>query len=92
MLGEVVGGNEVTEMGSQLVVCLVVEALDGRILDGAVYLLDLAIGPGALGLGKPMIDVVAGASDVEGVRPEWLAAREHAFDVGDRSNSLPWDW
>ena len=35
----------------------IVEALDGRILDGAVHPLDLAIGPGVLGLGQTMIDV-----------------------------------
>ena len=83
-LGEFVGGDEVSEMGSQLVVGLVVEVLDGRILDGAVHPLDLAVGPGMLGLCMPMIDVVARTSDLEGVRPKWLAALEHAFDVSDR--------
>ena len=37
---------------------VVVIALDGGVLDGAVHSLDLAVGPGMLGLGQPMIDVV----------------------------------
>jgi hypothetical protein len=40
----------------------VVEALDGRVLDGAVDSLDLPVRPGMVGLGKAMIDVVASAS------------------------------
>jgi RNase P/RNase MRP subunit p30 len=35
--------NEVGEVLAELVVALVVEPLDGRILDGAVHALDLAI-------------------------------------------------
>ena len=50
MLGEIVGSHEVREVSSKLVMGFVVEALDGRILDGAVHPLDLAIGPGMLGL------------------------------------------
>src|SRR5215475_9717430 len=71
-------------MSSKLVMGFVVEALDGRILDGAVHPLDLAIGPGVLGLGQTMIDVVASARHLEGGSPEWLAALKHAFDIGDR--------
>jgi hypothetical protein len=40
---EVVGGDEVVEVSSQLIVAVVVEALDGGILDGAVHPLDLAV-------------------------------------------------
>jgi len=64
--------------------CFVVEALDGRILDGAVHPFDLAIGPGVLGLGQTMIDVVASTRHLEGGSPEWLAALKHAFDIGNR--------
>jgi hypothetical protein len=38
-----VGGDEVVEVSSQLIVAVVVEALDGGILDGAVHPLDLAV-------------------------------------------------
>ena len=81
---EVVRSHEVGEMSSKLVMGFVVEALDGRILDGAVHPLDLTIGPGMFGLGKTMIDVVASTSHLEGRSPEWLAALKHAFDIGDR--------
>jgi len=41
--------------------CLVVEAFDGRVLDYSVHSFNLAVGPGMLGLGGPVIDVVPGA-------------------------------
>src|SRR5215510_1631924 len=69
-LGEVVSGHEVCEVNSKLVMGFVVEALDGRLLDGAVHPLDLAIGPRVLGLGQTMIDVVASARHFEGRGPE----------------------
>ena len=71
-LGEVVGADEVGEVAAQLVVGGVVEALDCGLLDGAVHPLDLAVGPGMLGLSQAMIDIVAGAGHVEGVSPERL--------------------
>ena len=83
-LGEVVGSDEVREMSSQLVMGFVVEALDRRVLDGAVHPLDLTIGPRVPGLGQAMIDVVASARYFKGRSPEWLAALKHAFDIGDR--------
>lgn len=83
-LGEVIGGHEVREMGAKLGMGFVVEALDGRVLDGSVHPLDLSIGPRVLGFGQAMVDVVAGARYFEGGSPEWLAARKHAFDIGDR--------
>ena len=56
--GEVVGRDEVREVLAQLVVGLAVEALDRRFLDRPVHPLDLTVGPGMLGLGSPVIDVV----------------------------------
>ena len=44
---------------------LVVEALDGDFLDGAVHPLDLAVGPWVVRLGEPMLDVVGLADHVE---------------------------
>jgi hypothetical protein len=41
--GEVVGLDEVAEVLSELVVALVMIALDGRVLDGSVHSLDLTI-------------------------------------------------
>ena len=83
-LGEVVGSDDVREMSLQLVMGFVVEALDRRVLDGAVHPLDLTIGPRVLGLCQAMIDVVASARYLKGRGPEWLAALKPAFDIGDR--------
>ena len=81
-LGEVVGADEVGEVAAQLVVGVVVEALDCGLLDGAVHPLDLAVGPRMLGLSQAMIDIVAGAGHVEGVSPERLLSFDHGFEVG----------
>ena len=62
---EVTYGNEALEMGSELVMVVIVEALDGRVLDGAVHALDLAVGPWMLGLCQPVFDIVGLASAIE---------------------------
>jgi len=66
--GEVIGVDEVAQMNSQLVVGFVEVAFDGRILDGAVHPLDLAVCPGMLRLCQAMIDLVEGAGVFEGMR------------------------
>ena len=72
-LAEIVGRDEVGEVLAKLVVRFVVEALDGRVLDGAVHPFDLAIGPWVLRLGRAMIDIVARACKLECVRSEQFA-------------------
>lgn len=47
---EVAGCYEVLETGSQLNVAIMVEVLDGGVLDGAAHALDLAVGPRMFGL------------------------------------------
>jgi hypothetical protein len=79
--GEVVGVDEVLQVGSQLVMGLVELAFDSCVLDGAVHSFDLPIGPGMLGLGQAMIDVVLGAGVFEGVRPDGLSGVESRVDV-----------
>lgn len=37
---------------------VVVEAMDCGFLDGSVHAFDLPVGPGVIGLGKPMLDAV----------------------------------
>ena len=64
---EVACADEVGEVTSQLIVVVVVEALDGRVLDGAVHALDLAIRPWVLDLGEPMVDLMLAADPVEDV-------------------------
>ena len=49
-LGEVVGSHEVREVSSKLVMGFVVEALDGRVLDGAVHPQNLTVGHGCFDL------------------------------------------
>ena len=68
--GEIVSGDEIGQMPSELVVGLVIEALDGGFLDRPVHPLDLAIGPGMLCLGCAMLDVVPGAGEFEGMSAE----------------------
>jgi hypothetical protein len=64
----VVGGDEVGKVSFELVVSIVIVALDGRFLDRAVHALDLAIDPGMLDLGQPMFDPVFLASHSEHMR------------------------
>lgn len=55
---EVVGVDEVGKMLFELRMIVIMEALDGRVLDGSVHALDLPIGPWVLHLGQPMLDAV----------------------------------
>ena len=56
-------------MAAELIVVVVVVALDGRVLDRAVHALDLAIRPWVVGLGRPMLDAVGLTHHVEAHRP-----------------------
>ena len=67
---EVVGSHEVGEVLPELVMALVVVAPDGRVLDGPVHPLDLAIGPGVTRLGQAMIHIVLSAGEFESMRAE----------------------
>jgi hypothetical protein len=51
----------------ELVVIVVVEALDRRVLDGSVHPLDLAVGPWMIDLGEAVLDAVFLASHGEHV-------------------------
>ncbi|MGY3695902.1 hypothetical protein ACVIGA_005982 [Bradyrhizobium sp. USDA 3240] len=73
-------------MSFELIVSIIVVALDGRFLDRAVHALDLAIGPGMLDLGQPMFDPVFLASHIEHMRHVYccravrIAGREGELD------------
>ena len=88
-LGEVVGCDEVGEMASKLIMGFAVEAFDRRLLDRSVHALDLAVGPGMLGLGKVMVDVGLGAGIFEGVSPEGLVTCDQLLDLGRRPTRAP---
>ena len=60
------------------------EALDRRILDRSVHALDLAVGPGMLGLDKTMVDIGLGAGIFEGVSSEGLLTSDQLLDLGRR--------
>ena len=49
---------------------VVVVAANYYVLDSAVHALDLAVGPGMVGLDKPVLDAVAIADTVERVTAE----------------------
>ena len=87
--GEVIGVDEVLQVGSQLVVGLVEVAFDGRVLDGSVHSFDLAIGPRMLGFCQPMIDVVLGAGVFEGVRLNGFSSLRAALISGAAELVLP---
>ena len=82
-------------MRPQLVVALIVEALDGRFLDGAVHPLDLSVSPGMVGFGKPVLDIVRFADHVEahmarpsGVAVAWLVGELDAIVGQDRVDAV----
>lgn len=85
--GEVVGMDEVGEMLPEVFVGLVVEAFDGGFLKGSVHALDLAIGPGVLGLGEAVVDVGFGAGELKGVGAEEFSPLERQLDL--RSGGTP---
>ena len=95
----VVGIHEELQVHPELVVGVVVVALDRGVLDGAVHPLDLTVGPRMVHLGQPMLDVVLAADAVEDVLavPYVLLARreldavvgEHRMDaVGCRLDEV----
>ncbi len=64
-------------MRSKAFVGLVVEPPDGRILDRAVHAFDLAICPGMIEFGEPVLDIVLSAGQVKSMGSEGLVACEH---------------
>ena len=63
----IVGVDEVVEMRSQLGMAVVMVSLDRRFLDCAVHPFDLAVGPGMLDLGQPVLDLMFVTDPVEDV-------------------------
>lgn len=76
---EIVSVDEVLEVSAQLVVVVVVEALDGCVLDGAVHSFDLAIRPWMAWLCQAMLDVEIGTRRLECMTSERhvLGPHEH---------------
>ena len=79
----VVGIHKELQVSAELLMAVVVEALDGRFLDGAVHPLDLTVGPGMIHLGQLVLDVVLIADPVEDVLdvPDVLLTRSELHTV-----------
>jgi hypothetical protein len=58
------------------------EALGCSVFEGSVHAFDLAIGPGMLGLGQPVVDAGLGAGELEGMSQEHLAMLHGQLDFG----------
>lgn len=95
----VVGGDEVGKVCLELIVSVVMIALDSRFLDRSVHALDLAIGPRMLDLGQPMFDAIFPAAHIEHMdrvscrRAVRVARREGELDpiVGENRVDLVGD-
>ncbi len=84
-LGEVVGVEEVAEMPAELVVALVGVASDSRLLERTP--LDLSVRPGMVRLGQAMVNVVLGASQVEGMTTKQRPVGKQSLDVRRRPSA-----
>ena len=73
--GEIVSVGKVLMVPAQLVVIIVVEALDGGIINGPVHPLHLPVSPGMIDFGEPVLDVVLVADPIEDVAERIFAVR-----------------
>ena len=78
---EVVSGNEVVKVLSELGMIFVVIALDRSFLDRPVHSLDLAICPWMCRLRQPMFDVKIGTCRIEGMATEENPFCPHRLDI-----------
>jgi hypothetical protein len=63
--GEIVGADEIGEMGFELFVTVIMGAFDGGFFECPVHAFDLTIGPGMLDFSEPMFDAVFPAAHVK---------------------------
>lgn len=67
---EIIGGDEVCEMLPELVVRLVVETFDGRLLDRPIHPLDLTVRPWVTWFGQAVLDIEIGTGQFKGMAAE----------------------
>jgi len=79
---EIVCVDEVGQVAAKLFVGLVVEALDGRFLEGSIHVFDLTVGLRVSRLGQTVVDVALGACILEGMSEEDLALIDGLANVG----------
>ena len=68
-------------MAPQLIVILIIEALDGCVLYGPVHPFHLAIGPGMPGFHGSMLDVILSTGELEGVSAEDFSVCHRLADL-----------
>ena len=61
--------------------CLVVEALDGRLFDRPVHSLDLPVGPGMARFGQAMLYIEISAGELKGMAAEEPLLPSLALDI-----------
>ncbi|WP_105402558.1 MULTISPECIES: hypothetical protein [unclassified Neorhizobium] len=62
-------------MLAKLIIASLIIAFDGCIFDRSVHSLELIVGPGVSGLGRPVFNTVFCAGIFEGVSAEYLVIR-----------------
>jgi hypothetical protein len=82
--GAIAGYDEVLEVPSAPLMAVVVEALDGGVVDRAIHPLDLAVRRGRADAGEAVLDVMVerGPSDPRVGRPTKTRLRHLAMDLG----------
>ena len=92
--GIVVCVDEVGEVGFELLMPVVMVALDGGFFDRPVHALDLSVGPRVLDFGQAVLNAVLAASHVEhmhhrgGCQSTRVARREGELDAIVRQNGV----
>ncbi len=79
--GEVIGVDEVGEVLPEVLVGLVVEALDGGFLESSVHAFDLAVCPGVFGFSQSVVDIGLGAGELECVSAEEFSTFKRELDL-----------
>ena len=82
--------RQVDVLVSELLVVVIVEALDGRFRDGAIHAFDLTVGPGMLRPGRAMIDAGLRTGIFECMRPEAFTLRHGLANERHGRSARPW--
>ena len=76
----IVGVQKISEMAFELLVAVVVVALNSRFFDCSVYALDLTIGPGMLDLGESVLNAMFIANPVKDLAANHLRHKDRTSD------------
>lgn len=87
--GKIVGIQEVGQVGFELIMADIMEALYSLLLNRAVHPFNLPVCPGVSWLGQAMFDVIPGASDIKGMASEKFLFLKHVPDFADAPSIAP---